>query len=560
MTRGWRLPVLLALGALLLYGVGLSAPPVHDDLNMRSILLRIGEPEACLRNFLHPLPRAPQGAQVPFYTYRPLAEASYVVNAALLGTTGPAFRVPNVLAHALGAWMVFLLARRLTGSGSAATWAALLVAVHPLGVQAVTYVYQRSVLLQALLGLGALGLYWKAMGAPSPWRSPAWWGAWALTLLAMGAKESAVTLPLMTALLEWTHREPGQAWGPVLRRWVPMGALPLLVVVQVLRSGELGAEANPYGLPQYTLGLLDYQRVQAPIVVGYLLKMLWPFPLHFLHDRRMPAPGQPYPHETALEVACALLLLGLVAWILAGPRAHRWPRTALGWILVPMTLESLFPNVDLAFNHRCYPSLMGFAVLAGWLLSRLPRPAALGVLALMALGTVGENRVWASERALYRRDVRHAFHLDASWCSHAASQLARGRADAAELSYRMGLRSPWKNSASLVGHAQALAAMGYAAEARADLDLALRYFPGHPVPLAAAIRAAEASRDAAWRDELVRAASQAPVLGPRLGVWLAGCLVAQGRHEEAERRLESELSRLPGHPELRRALDAVRRR
>ena len=146
------LPILLLAVVAAVYGAALDAPPAYDDA-----LIAAFPGRDVLGGFLHPVPRAPAGVGVPLYSYRPLFEASVLLDLRLFGPTGPALRIPNLLLHWAGSLLVLALARRLLGD-RAAPWAALLFALHPLCVPAVTYVYQRAVLLQGVLGLLTLFL------------------------------------------------------------------------------------------------------------------------------------------------------------------------------------------------------------------------------------------------------------------------------------------------------------------------------------------------------------------------------------------------------------------
>ena len=87
--------------------------------------------------------------------YRPLRYASYLVDYALGGT--PAiYHAHNVLLHALVAALVVAVARRLGSPRAAAMAGGLLVATHPLAVEAAAYVAGRRDLLCVALGLCAV--------------------------------------------------------------------------------------------------------------------------------------------------------------------------------------------------------------------------------------------------------------------------------------------------------------------------------------------------------------------------------------------------------------------
>ncbi len=535
MARGDRifLPLLLvALAAA--YAPGLRAPAAYDDdvwkfLDLRQALGRFVDP-------IHPFP----GVQLPTYAYRPLTELSVVLNRALEPSV-EGLRAGNLLIHALAAILVFFLARRLGAAlgcpePAFARWAALFFAVHPLGVQAVTYVYQRAASLEAALAFLTVALYLARSRA-----------AFLAGLLAMTAKETAVTLPLVLAALEWILRDPVEPASKALKRWLPFALMPTLVLIQVLRLRHLPASAP--GTPTESgfrsdPGALGYLLAQLGIVVHYLRLNALPFPLHFCYPRT----PEVMPLRTAL---CGAFLLALLGWVLLGRRRHLL-RLGVALFLAPLALESsVFPIKDLAFQHRCYPGLLGSALLFAWAANR-SRCRALGALALaMMLGlTAGENLAWCEPGGLIRRDIRHDWRGMRNWATYGFLRLDRGRAASAEVLFRHALRSRWKSSKILAGLSESLRLQGKVGEARENLEDALRLFPGDPLLIRFALRLAMVEGDNARIQELTGRAESLPMQGPDLALLVAYLRAGQGRVVEAERILRRQLPQYPAHPEL----------
>lgn len=536
------LPALLLLTAAA-YMAGLPAPASYDDSTLGMILARSGSPRALLNTFLNPAPPAPLGVPLPPYAWRPLTEASFVVNAAITGETALwGLRLGNLAIHLAVVLLVWAVARRLVPQ--AALWAAAFVALHPMAVEAVTYVYQRSVALEAALMLLSVLLYLRGARA----------GALATGLLCMGAKEPAVTLPLVLAALEWVRRDPAEPLRKAFLRWLPFALLPAVVVVQVLRAAALmptsadgrGMEsffrpaASPHNWHEYLL-------LELPVVVGYLRRTAWPFPLGFYHDRAFGPPVIPV-MPTALYGA---LLLAALAWILCGPRRHSAARLGLALFLAPLALESgVIPIQDLAFNHRCYPGLLGAGLLFGLAAVRRPAAGALA-LALLAFATARENRVWADADALSGRDVRHAFHRPQIWGNHAWRRLEAGQADRAYRLFRSALRSPWQNPRNLAGKATALKALGRFEEARQAYDRVLKAYPDDPSTLWLAVRLAIERGEEGRLDALADRAAALTAPTPELALWTAlRRSEAGGSGGEALAIVRRALAWYPAHREL----------
>ena len=86
----------------------------------------------------------------------------------------------------------------------ASVFVACLFVAHPLQTQAVTYIVQRMTSLATLFYLLAVCLFIVARVTD---KSPVRWGAWSgvalSTVLALGSKQSAVTLPITLLIYEW---------------------------------------------------------------------------------------------------------------------------------------------------------------------------------------------------------------------------------------------------------------------------------------------------------------------------------------------------------------------
>lgn len=423
----------------------MGGPEAYDDAwALRNP--RVRSPRALLASFVDPTPRSLDGVRLPPYAYRPLAEASFAATPSTWA---------NLLLHALSTLLVLRIARQL-GAGGA--WAALLFAVHPFGVQAVSYLFQRALALQVLLGLLSITLY---LDGRREGRFPRL--AWVAALLSMTAKEGAAALPLSLLALE--RLAPGGGSGR-LRRWLPFAALALLPLLQMLRvrgaelalGRDFSAEPRPDAL-EHILG-------QAPVLVRYLGLLAAPFPLRFAFDRP----------PTALPLLPCLAALGALGLWLANGKG---PRLALALFLAPLALETLAPVHDPAWMYRGYPGLLGGGLLLEAAASRFGRPACAAVLACLCALSASESRLWRSPGDLRRRDVRTAPHRPAAWGDRAWDLLTGPRLAApAERLAAQGERMSPGHPKAASARAYALLALGRREEGRRALREARERFPG----------------------------------------------------------------------------------
>lgn len=189
---------LAAAFAVLAHVRSLFAGLVWDD---RVFLLedpRIRSLGGALRAFAEPFFSPDTAANE---MYRPLVTASLAVDWFVSGSspgdpTVAWFRVVNLLLHAANSALVYLLFANLTKRKlGAPLLAACLFAVHPLGVEPVTWIVGRCDLLAAFFGLLAAVLLLRSPGKPRlAAAAAACWGA------GLFAKASVATIPLIVAL------------------------------------------------------------------------------------------------------------------------------------------------------------------------------------------------------------------------------------------------------------------------------------------------------------------------------------------------------------------------
>ncbi len=171
--------------------------------------------------------------------YRGLHYAAWSVEKHFWGHAALGFHAVNLVFHGLSAVLVWALCRRLTGSRTAAVFAGLLFAVHPVHMEPVAWAcgqvdLQATVLALLSLLLTDLWLTEKSRRA----RTRAAVGAVAAFLLALLTKES--TLPMPAVVIMWVGLRAG--W----RRAVPVGAAfaVILGVYVAIRYAYLGGLAG----------------------------------------------------------------------------------------------------------------------------------------------------------------------------------------------------------------------------------------------------------------------------------------------------------------------------
>jgi tetratricopeptide (TPR) repeat protein len=357
---------------------------------------------------------------------RPLLKASYT-----LSWTVGGFHVFNVAVHAVNTLLVYQLGRYLSAAwsadpltrGSRADFAsggflaALLFALHPAQVEAVTYISGRSTSLMAAFYLGAVLVYLRR-------------GHWALSgllfVLAAATKETALTLPAALLLCDLaTQGRP--EWKRQLPHW---GIFALCAAFVLANSRYL--ELVGFGFTRRDIG--DNLLAQAG-GVSYLVARL----LGFLGPNIDPALPALYTWTPALLFQVLLFFLLLVIGMLQ-LRRRPWLGFGLLWFFLHLApTNSVIPRLDVANDRQLYLAGWGlFLAAAACVPRRLVLPAA-ALVALLAVGSIARQLDYRSEIALWEADTRRAPWNARAWNNLGYAYQQAGRPADARRAYERAL-------------------------------------------------------------------------------------------------------------------------
>ena len=322
---------------------------------------------------------------------RAALKASYTLNWTLGGGSTFGFHLVNVALHALNAVLLFFIGRRIfPAHPNASLVAALLFALHPAQTEAVTYISGRSVSLMATLYLLSVLLYLR--------------GSYLSVIpfiLALGVKETAVTLPAALLLIEFVRPERA-SWRLQLPHWLVLAAGGLVLLL-VPRYFDLVA----YGFSQR--GPLDNLLTQVG-GISYLLARLVTLQGYNI-DPGLPA----FQGWTPLFVFQLTIILGLLALGLSSLRSRPWLGFGILWFFLQLApTNSIVPRLDVANDRQLYLASWGlfFALTIQIARFDLPSkiPVALTAAAAIAFAvtSIARQLDYHDEITLWEASVREA--------------------------------------------------------------------------------------------------------------------------------------------------------
>ena len=355
-------------------------------------------------------------------TSRPVANISIAFTHLLSGLDAAPYHWTNLVIHlAVGLslfWVIRLFQHHhLSEKGGA--WLALLIVfiflVHPLNIQAVTYVIQRMTSLSALFFLLGLGCYLSGRYESGLKRRLVWFAVTALfLLLSIGTKELGYLLLPLLLLYEFCFN--GEDWrsryitktSPMTRRSLTAGA-SVLVILTVSAIWYLVSDRLYWFETMPNRDFSGYERVltQGRVQVFYISLLLWPSPsrLNLEHDFIVSRTLFD-PVTTVLALAGWLLIL-----IFAMRNVSSRPRLAfplLAYLLLH-SIESAPISLELVFEHRMYLPMTMIALLMALNVGPLTNiythgsyAALLVIGLLLSAATHARNEVWGDPMTFHR--------------------------------------------------------------------------------------------------------------------------------------------------------------
>jgi hypothetical protein len=309
---------------------------------------------------------SPETLNAVLHTNRPIVNLSLMFNYAVSGMNVVGWHIFNISVHIMNSWFVYLLflwtlnAPALRGrfGGQAprmAFFGALLFAVHPVQTESVTYIISRTELLASFFFLASLLLFIQGT-REEKYRYYA--GAFVTSLMAMGSKEWAVTLPAMVFLYDYLFLAEGK-FSVIARRWkayvlmlLPWALIAYIVMTFLVGSTSAGFNiSGQRGITPWTYLLTSFN-----VIWTYIRLLFLPINQNLDYD---------YPvAKTLLEFPTLLSFLAHIAVVAAA----WWLYRRKGQVLIPFGLawfyvtlsptQSFVPILDVIFEHRIYlPSI-----------------------------------------------------------------------------------------------------------------------------------------------------------------------------------------------------------
>ena len=374
--------------------------------------------------------------------YRKIAALSFLFNQWIDPLSPVNYRVVNIGIHVINALLVYLLAmvtlklcdrrgnlRRI--AFPAALFSGLVFALHPININAVSYIVQRMAALSALFTLLALLLYIKARTGGRAGLFLYGMLTVLAILCAVFSKENGVMAVPLLLLYDFFFITEGDRKKFLVKGAAGFGiGLLSLGVVSALLNLHVGSllevflhPNRPVPVAAWTAADVSWTPVQHiltefRVLSRYLMLFVAPLPGLFVFD------WWGFPLSTGLTtppstLLAAVLIIGLIGFAIFSIRRLPYLSFGILWYFTAISLESFVAvGSDLYYEHRNYLPVAGLimglvcqGLVSSW--SRSLRDRKVWIIALIATLVLGgltykRNLVWADSLTLWGDTIAKA--------------------------------------------------------------------------------------------------------------------------------------------------------
>ena len=339
--------------------------------------------------------------------YRPLFSIWMLLVHTAGGLSPWIWHLSSVLLHVAATYLVFRLCRRLTGSDIGAGVAAAVFAVHPIHVDAVTWVSASCELLFTLFTLGSILVL---LGDNTDAERPQVWASAALYGAGLFAKETGVALVLILIVIAWV-RLRDQVKGGWERLWLAgspyVAATGIYVLARWFAMHQVGTEAGEHSWAEVIFS-------GPAVILFYLKKLIIPLGLSGCYVNPLTASPTA---SFSLELVAIAAGVAIVSWFAFrySPVLGLAAALLLAPILPALAVVRIYPQGDMTHDRYLYLASVGLCLMVGMLVARLwsmPKPAKLAVVAVMAVvlaalstATFAQQKFYHDNFAFYRQVI-----------------------------------------------------------------------------------------------------------------------------------------------------------
>lgn len=395
--------------------------------------------------------------------YRPLVNFTFALNWFAGKDDVFGYHVMNFLIHLITAFLLFTAVRLLFQTPRmrhvimddravivVALISALFWALHPIQIQAVTYIVQRMTSMAGMFFIGGICCY---LSARQTFRKAGKLSGYLGCLLCYAAavlcKENAIVLPAVLLLIHWIFFMK----GVFCKKHIIYLSLIVAVVIVAFAAG-MWYYSKQTGLGSYDVRfftMTERMLTESRVIFLYIKQFFLPLPSMFQIEHYVQiSTSLLNPPTTLPSIIGIIFLICLTLY-----KAQRWPLVgfAILYFLGCHVIESSFLPLELVFEHRNYvptmfvvvPIVCGCVRLWQRYGARWPRMksylvlTAVVVLVLLGFSTFLRNYIWQNNTLLFESVIEKYPQVSRAYNTVGRDLLKAGKPDAALIYFQRAL-------------------------------------------------------------------------------------------------------------------------
>jgi tetratricopeptide (TPR) repeat protein len=302
--------------------------------------------------------------------WHPLTTLSHMVDCQIYGLRPGGHHFTNVVLHNIGAVLLFLVFRGMTGCVWRSAFVAAIFAIHPMRVESVAWIAERKDVVSGVFFMLTLGAYVHYTRGPSIGRYVTM-----SIFLACGlmSKATFVTVPLVLLLLDYwplnrsprsevgSQKSENATWWRLFAEKIPLFALSAAASAATVFAQTV-TMASLEQLP-----LLPRLKNAAVSLIVYIRQMFWPTDLAVFY---------PHPHDQLnIWIVLMAVLLIIAITVLAIFVHQKHPYVFVGWLWYLLLLVPVLGIVQAGLQARAdrftYLPHIGITMLLTWTVADL---------------------------------------------------------------------------------------------------------------------------------------------------------------------------------------------
>ena len=296
--------------------------------------------------------------------YSPVNQLIYTILHSIFGLDPLAFHLMSVLYHAINTCLVYAFVKALLGLrerenvkmiSTTAFISAILFAVHPMNIEAISWISASKIPLYTLFGLSALISYMRYLKTGKL-------GIYALSFVlfvfAFLCKEQGCIIPIAALFIDWYARRNFRD------KKIWLEKIPFLAII--VCGGLYTLSLRNIGWIEHYVGFPMWQRLvfASYSITEYLTKLIVPTNLMYIYPFPM-MPGAPLPHRFLIYPVIFAALAGAAIYF----RKYKlMVFGALFFLLnLALTLHIIsMSRISIVSDRYVYLSSIGFFMPAVW--------------------------------------------------------------------------------------------------------------------------------------------------------------------------------------------------